>query len=221
MKKYFDLFAACRLFDGFSPEELSEIAEHLSPTERAFQKGEYIYQYGEPITTVGLLLAGRGHILKEDYWGNRAILAEISAGELFGEAYACFGEQKLMVSVQAAEACSVLFFDTRTLLDSCAEDCGFHHRIIRNLIGVLAEKNIRLTEKIEYMSRKRLRDKILSYLSDAAKKQGGLEFTIPFNRQELADYLSVDRSALSSELCRLRDEKLLDFHRNHFRLFLP
>ena len=103
------------------------------------------------------------------------------------------------------------------VLSLCSSACVFHTRLIQNLITVLADKNVYLTDKIEYLSRRRLRDKVLSYLSDMAKKQGGREFSIPFNRQELADYLSVDRSALSNELCKLRDEKILEFKKNHFR----
>ncbi len=218
MKKFISILKKSKLFFGMNDSEIENILPCFSPKKRTYQKGEYIYHYGEKITAMGLVLDGRIHILKEDYWGNRTILAEISEGQLFGEAYACSDKTKLSVSAIAAQDSAVLFFDVPRLLTVCPSACVFHSQLIQNLIAVLAEKNIYLTSKIEYLSQRRLRDKILSYLSDASKRQDNSDFFIPFNRQELADYLSVDRSALSNELCKLREEGILEFKRNHFRL---
>lgn len=217
MRKYFSVLSKSELFSGLSTEEIEKLAACLSPSEKQYQKGGFIFRAGEEISSAGFVLRGSVHVLKEDFWGNRTIIAEISAGHIFGEAYACAGPGKGSVSAVAAQDTTVLFLNIPRILTQCTAACGMHARLIQNLVTVLAGKNIVLTDKIDYMSRRRLRDKILSYLSDAAKKQGGAEFSIPFNRQELADYLSVDRSALSNELCKLRDENILEFKKNHFR----
>ena len=216
MKNYIKTLAGAKLFYGIGEGELEAALRCLSPLKRDYGKGEYIFRSGEHLSSMGLVLCGGVHILKEDYWGNRAILAELGPGQLFGESYACAGQPELTVSAVSARDCSVLFLDVKRILSLCPSACAFHGRLIQNLVSILAEKNIYLTDKIEHMSQRRLRDKILSYLSDVSKQQGGADFTIPFSRQELADYLSVDRSALSGALCRLREEGVLVFHKNHF-----
>lgn len=218
MKEYLKILIRTKLFSGVDEPEAEAMVKCLSPTKKDYIKGAYIYRSGEQISSMGLVLCGSVHILKEDYWGNRTILAEIHEGQLFGEAYACSGAIELSVSAVAAQDTAVLFLDVKRILTLCPTGCAFHTRLIQNLIAELADKNIRLTGKIEHMSQRRLRDKILSYLSDVSKIQGSPDFTIPFSRQELADYLSVDRSALSNELCKLRDEGVLQFERKKFRL---
>lgn len=218
MQEYLEILLQSKLFTKIRGTELDEMLACLAPVKKNLAKGAYIYRDGEQISSMGMVLMGSVHILKEDYWGNRTILAEIQAGQLFGEAYACLEDAKISVSAVAARDSSVLFFDIKRILTPCASGCPFHARLIQNLIAELAEKNIRLTGKIEHISQRRLRDKILSYLSDFSKKQGSSDFTIPFSRQELADYLSVDRSALSNELSKLRNEGVLEFKRNRFRL---
>ena len=216
MKKNIKTLAGAALFHGIDESELEAALGCLAPLEKDYRKGEFIFRSGESIASMGLVLCGGVHILKEDYWGNRTILAEIGPGQLFGESYACAGRPHLTVSAVSAKDCSVMFLDVRRVLTLCPSACAFHARLIQNLVCILAGKNIYLTDKIEHMSQRRLRDKILSYLSDVSRQQGGADFTIPFSRQELADYLSVDRSALSAALCRLRKEGVLIFHKNHF-----
>ncbi len=218
MQEYLEILIRSRLFAKIKGTELDEMLACLTPAKKNFKKGTYIYRDGEQIFSMGLVLSGSIHILKEDYWGNRTILAEVQTGQLFGEAYACSDTAKISVSAVAAQNSTVLFFDVKRILTPCASGCPFHAQLIQNLIAELAEKNILLTGKIEHISQRRLRDKILSYLSDFSKEQESSDFTIPFNRQELADYLSVDRSALSNELCKLRNEGVLEFKRKRFRL---
>lgn len=219
--------ANSRLFQGIGAQERQDMLRCLSPIEKRYEKGEYVFRNGQQISTVGLVLEGSVHVQKEDYWGNRSILTEVSQGQAFGEAYACqfqkapdaSPEQQpgIPVSVVAAQQATVLFLEVSRVLSLCPSACPFHARLVRNLVGILAERSLALTEKIQHLSQRRLREKLLSYLSDAALGQKGGEFTIPFNRQELADYLSVDRSALSSELCRLRREGVLECCKNRFR----
>lgn len=218
MEKYFEILRGSKLFYGVSELELKEMLHCLKPQIKSYQKGSFIFYRGDAASAMGLVASGSVHILKEDYWGNRTILAEVSAGQLFGEAYACSDRQELAVSAAAAQDCEVLFLDVKQIFTVCSSACVHHTRLIQNLVRALADKNISLTAKIEHMSQRRLRDKVLSYLSDISRQQGNADFFIPFNRQQLADYLSVDRSALSNELCKLRDEGLLRFEKNHFWL---
>ena len=157
-------------------------------------------------------------MMKEDVWGNVMILGEACHGDLFGEVYSCAGVKHLEVGVVAKTDVKVLFLDIQKVLTVCSNGCEFHSKIIRNLLSSIAERTLEMTRKVEHMSQRSLRDKVLSYLSSEAVRAGSKEFTIPFNRQQLAEYLSVDRSALSAELGKMRDEGMLEFWKNQFKL---
>ena len=190
----------------------------LSASKRFYKKDEFILSAGDEVSSLGLMLAGRCHIVKDDFWGSRNIVAEVDPGEIFAESFACAAGAELSVSVLAAEDAAVMFMDARRAMSVCSSACPFHTRLIRNLLAVLAAKNLQMNEKLGHVTQRSTRKKLLSYLSSAAQKSGADSFEIPFNRQELADYLAADRSALSAELCRMRDEGLLEFDRNHFVL---
>ena len=202
MKKFH--FTETSLFWGFSEEEAESVLKCLSAVNT--------------ITSVGMVLTGSVQVIREDYWGNRQIIAVMGEGQLFGESYACAGGEPLMVSVMAEENTEVLFLEVGRLLTVCSMACRFHSRVIQNLLKVIAGRNLTLTTKIDHMSKKTIREKVLSYLSYQAEKQGKNRFEIPFNRQQLADYLAVDRSALSAELSKMQKEKLISYDRNHFNL---
>lgn len=206
------------LFAGLKPEEIKSVLTCLSAAEQTYQKGEYIFENGQKITSMGLVLSGSVHILRDDFWGVRNIIGEAAAGDLFGEAYACAFREKLEVEVVAAESCSVLFLNVGRVLSTCSAACEFHGRLIRNLLSVLAGKNLMLTGKIDHISKRTTREKLLSYLSAVSEQSGSSAFEIPYNRQQMADYLCVDRSAMSNELSRMQKEGLLAFHKNSFRL---
>lgn len=206
------------LFDGIKEDDRSEMLKCLNAKKKQYKKGSTVLGRGGRTSEMGMVLEGSVHMVKDDFWGNRSILGQASPGQMFGEVYACLPRQGLEVDVVAAEDTEVLFLDVGRILTVCSSACSFHTRLIRNLLTILAEKNLMLTHKMEHMAQKSTRDKVLSYLSMEAEKQGGPEFAIPFNRQQLADYLSVDRSAMSRELSRMKAEGLLDFHRNRFRL---
>ena len=164
------------------------------------------------------MLSGEIHLVKEDFWGNRSLVSRVGPGGLVGEVYACLPYQRLTVGVQAAADSCMLFLQAERIFSPCQSACGFHQRLIRNLAAVLAGKNRMLMEKMEHLTQRTTREKLLSYLSAESQRQGRANFTIPFNRQQLADYLSVERSALSAELGRLRDEGVLTFHKSEFTL---
>ena len=183
-----------------------------------YKKGEYVLRQGEHLSDILVLAQGSLYIQRDDYWGNRSILGHIGAGEIFGEAYAAPESGPLLNDVIAVEDSAVLFFDVKRVISTCPSACRFHTMVVQNLFYVISEKNRSLVRKLDHMSKRTTRGKLISYLSEESRKQNSESITIPFNRQQLADYLSVDRSAMSSELCRMRDEGLLEFEKNRFRL---
>lgn len=206
------------LFEGMELQEIETLVGCLRPVQRTYQKNEVIWQEGDHVHTVGLVVEGKVLILRDDFWGNRSILGEAAAGGLFGESYACAPGQPVTVSVLAAEDCTVVFLEIAQALAVCGQACSFHLRMIQNLMQILAQKNLMLSRKIDHISRRSTREKLLAFLSYHAQEQGSATFDIPFNRQELADYLSVDRSALSQELGRMKRDGLVEFTRSHFTL---
>ena len=206
------------VFTGITTDEINAMLSCLSAREAAFQKDEIIFSYGQNITSIGIVLEGNVHIIKEDFWGNANLMAECSPGDIFGEAYAINAAEPLEMNIFAASPCRILFLEVSKILTVCSSACEFHNRLIRNLLTLVSRKNFQLNRKLEHMSKRTTRDKLLSYLSMESKKANASSFTIPFNRQQLADYLSVDRSAMSNELCKLRDEGILTFNKNSFTL---
>lgn len=218
MRTESELPSEIALFAGIAPEERQKLLGCMAAVRRSFGKGEYIVSAGESAGRIGLVLKGCVCVVKEDYWGNRSILTRLTAGDLFGEAFACSGMDKMPVSVVATDKSDVLLLDYARLMNTCRTACSCHTAMIRNLVRELAEKSVRLTEKMEHTLRRTTKEKLLSYLSAEAERAGKPSFSIPFNRQELADFLAVDRSAMSAALCRLRDEGVLEFSKNRFRL---
>lgn len=219
MQHYLPILKNCFLFQGIKKEEISAILSCLSATIKSYQKGSFLYHSGDFITMVGIILTGTIHLVKEDYWGNQNILTQINQGQVFGEVYACLEHTALTLHVVAIENTSVLFLDIHKIITVCAASCKFHTLLIKNLFLELAQKNLILTRKINSISQRTTKDKLLSYLSEQALLFHSNTFEIPFTRQQLADYLSVDRSAMSKELCKLRDCSILKFHKNKFTLF--
>ena len=196
------------LFRGIPAGELTALLAQASAREARFQKGDLLLRRGEVTGRLGLVLEGTVHIIREDFWGNRSIVGLAGPGEVFAESYALAGEP-LEVSVLAAAPGAALFLEADGLTDA---------RLTANLLHLLARKNLMLTRKMRHMARRTTRDKLLSYLSAQALAAGSSEFDIPMDRQQLADYLAVDRSAMSAALGKLRDEGVLTFRKNHFRL---
>jgi CRP-like cAMP-binding protein len=185
---------------------------------RRYKKDEAIYLTGEYVRKIGVVVSGRVRIVKDDAWGNSNIIAEISEGEMFAESIVCGGIGVLPVSVISAAATEVMFVDFQRVVTTCPSACEFHTLLIRNMIEVFARKNIMLVDKMEHITKRTTREKLLSYLSEQSKLQGSRSFEIPLNRQGLADYLSVERSALSAEMSRVKADGIIDYRKNHFEL---
>lgn len=207
------------LFRGAEPEEITAMLGCLHAEERRLAKDVCIYRLGDRIQSIGLVLRGAVSIERVDIWGNRTILDSVRPGQLFAETYACAGEP-LMVDVITTEESDVLFINVERLLRMCPSACTHHSRLIRNLLSIAALKNLHLTRRSFYTATRSLRGRLLAYLSDQAEQAGSRSFTIPFDRQQLADYLNVDRSALSGEIGKLRREGILAAERNRFALLL-
>lgn len=190
----------------------------LNAETRSYPRGSVIYCAGDLVSSLGLVLSGSVSIENDDVWGNKSILDHARPGQVFAETYACVPGAPLMISVVAAEPTEVLFLDVGRMLRTCSNACGFHSKLIRNLLSIASHKNLNLSRRIFHTSSKSIRGRLLSYLSFQATQQGSREFEIPFNRQQLADYLSVDRSALSNELSKMQRDGLLKVDRNHFSL---
>jgi len=219
MKEFVHVLKRTKLFSGVGDDDISTMLSCLEARLLTYKKGEYVLRQGEHLSDILVLAEGRLHIQRDDYWGNRSILGHIGVGEIFGEAYVAPESGTLLNDVIAVEDSAVFFFDVKRVISTCSSACRFHTMVVQNLFFAISEKNRGLVQKLDYMSRRTTREKLLSYLSEEAKKQNSASITLPFNRQQLADYLSVDRSAMSNELCKMRDEGLLEFEKNRFRLF--
>ena len=216
-----EAFIKCPLFHGVSEEELTAVLPCLRARRVSYKKNETIFLEGQPVQDIGIVLSGEVHVIKEDYEGRRSVITSAQAGELFGEAFACAGVHQIPVSAVAAADSEIAFISLAHVLTICSNVCQFHSRIIQNLLRVIAQKNLRLNQKIDFMSQKTTKEKLLSYLFAQAKQMGSSDFFIPFDRQALADYLGVERSAMSAELSRLRKEGKIDYYKNHFRILQP
>lgn len=218
MKEYLHILKGSTLFSGVGEEDIFAMLGCLQTQLQSFHKGEYIFRQGEHIHNITVVVQGSVYIQREDFWGNRSIINLLSIGDMFGEAYIAPESGALLNDVVAAEECKIIFFDVRKIIQVCSHACRFHTLVIQNLFFAISEKNRSLIQKLGHMSKRTTRDKLMSYLSDEAKRQNHNSFVIPFNRQQLADFLSVDRSAMSNELCKMREEGLLLFDKNRFTL---
>ncbi len=218
MNQYIPILQETQLFEGCGKENIEAMLGCLQARLRTYKKGSFVLRQGERLDKIMVLAEGKLHIQRDDHWGNRSIINIITPAEMFGEAFAAPDSGALLNDVLAVEDSVVFLFDLNRIITVCSSACRFHSMVVQNLFFAISEKNRKLVQKLGYMSERTTRGKLIAYLSDEAKRQNSSAFSIPFNRQQLADYLSVDRSAMSSELCRMRDEGLLRFDRNRFEL---
>ena len=218
MKEFLSVIRSSQLFSGVSEDELTAILSCLKAESRDFPKDAFLLRAGDTAESIGLVLSGSVLVIQEDIWGNRNILSKAGPGQTFAAAFACAPGSRLNVSVVAEAPVTAMFLNVKRILTACPSACTHHSRIIRNLLGELAGKNLRFSEKLTHMGQRTTRAKLMSYFSAEAQRVGRYEFDIPFSRQQLADYLGVERSGLSLELGKMRSEGLLDFQKNHFVL---
>lgn len=212
------LLSSAPLFRGTTQEEIKAMLSCLKTREQSYKKNEAIYRVGDQVQELGLVLSGSVSIEYDDILGDRTMLDRIGPGKVFAETYACLPGEALMVNVVALESTEVLFINVRHILQICSSACSHHTKLIHNLLSIAAQKNLNLSRRSFHTAPKSIRRRVLSYLSFEAIQQGQQDFHIPFNRQQLADYLNVDRSALSAELSKMQQEGLLTVEKSHFVL---
>ena len=218
MQKYLSLIKKSPLFAGTSDAALAAMLSCLGASIKVFAKNEYIFREGDAANFIRLVVKGRVQIVKDDFFGNRNIIAVASPVQMFGEAFACAGAEKIPMSAIAALDSVILKLDCTRLITTCSNACNFHQQAISRLLNIIASKNISLNQKIEIISQRTTKEKILAYLFKESKIQQSSSIVINYNRQELADFLGVERSAMSAVLSKLRCEGLINFHKNKFEL---
>ena len=204
------------LFRGMDPSDIDEMLGCLLAKECTYKKGEILLPEGSPTEQIGVVLIGRVIIELGDVWGNNSVLSSIGPGGIFAETYACIPGEPLMVNVTAAEDTEALLLNIRRVLEPCSKVCPNHMRLVRNLLTLCAGKNLQLSRRVLHTGPKSIRKRLLSYFSECIKRTGSYSFDIPYNRQQLADYLSVERSALSNELSIMQRDGLIRYEKNHF-----
>lgn len=220
MREYFDVLRRCALFDEIEDENLLALLGCLGGRVVSCGKNETILAEGDPARYIGIVLSGIAQIVRIDYYGNRSLLANIEPSHLFGESFACAGVEMMPVDVVALEETKVLLVDCRRIIRSCNNACRFHSQMIFNLLKVVATKNLVFNRKLEVTSKRSTREKLLAYLLLQAKEHNSSSFTIPYDRQELADYLEVERSGLSAEISKMCKEGLISCKKSAFVLHL-
>lgn len=218
MKLEFHKLALLPLFTGIHEEDLSAMLACLGSFQKHYRRDEIIFLESHEVRNVGVILSGNVHMIKEYAEGYQTLLVTMKENEVFGESFSCGRHLSAPVSFRAATDCTVLFLPFYKIIHSCKMSCPFHHRLVENMVQLLSDKNVQLMQKIEVISKKTLREKILAYLRSQAPEDGRHRFSIPLGRLELADYLCADRSALTRELARMKTDGLIWYEKNRFQL---
>jgi len=217
MKKYSEILKNSSLFKGLTEDGINALIKSAGARVKVVKKDEYALSSGDVTEEMGIVLSGAMLIIQEDIWGHCNIIGHAFAGDIFAEVFAAAAGAALNVSVVASEDSDILFIDVNRLLS--AHDGGADGAVVaRNLISAMAKKMLALNEKVTHISKRTTKEKLLSYLSSQAVFYGSLSFSIPFNRQQLADYLCVERAAMSVELSKLQREGILTYNKNRFVL---
>jgi len=216
LKNIFEAAKHNPIWSGIGFSDFEGMIRCMEAKTRSYGKGDIIFMSGDAVSYIGLIVSGSVKVIKESIDGNISILTELSASDTFGEVFACAGIDHCPVTVQASEKCEVLFLNYGKITTSCSSACAFHSRLIENMLKLIAQKNLLLMQKIEILSKRTTRDKLLAFFD----MQRGIakKFTVPYNREEMAHYLNVDRSAMSNELSKMREEGIIKFHKNSFEL---
>jgi len=206
------------MFSDILETDIDELLKCLNAETKRFSKGQCVFSEGEQIKLVGFLNSGLLLLERIDYWGNRTIWNRIEPGDTFCEAYAYASNNVIPFNVVADADSVVTLMDCSRVLKTCSNACRFHSSVIMNLTRILAEKNVQLSRKLELVTERTTREKLLSYLSEQAQIAKSSSFTIPYDRQELADFLAVERSAMSAELSHMKQDGLIKYNRSNFEL---
>ena len=213
-----EIILKSKIFKNIEENEVDLLLKCINNYRKTFKKGEIILREGEKTEYMGIVITGSVVVERADLWGNNTVLGVISPGGIFAETYSILNDEPLMINVYANEKSEILFLRTNEIFKTCEKSCNFHDQLILNLIRIASFKNLNLSRKILHTGPKTIRGKLLSFFSEWVKKENSLSFFIPYNRQQLADYLSVDRSAMSNELSKMQKEGILEFKKNKFKI---
>jgi CRP/FNR family transcriptional regulator, dissimilatory nitrate respiration regulator len=206
------------LFDQIEESDLMGMLDCLCARVHLYQRDSYIILAGDEVRSIGIVLKGKVCVERESEDGVRNLVTVLMPGECFGESFACSNHQEAFVSVVAVEDCEILFLDCKKIVTTCSSACTFHTRLIENILSMLSDKILGLNQKLEIVSKRKIREKLVTFFEAQKKNAGSNVFSIPYNREQLADFLFVDRSALSNELGKMRDEGLIRFQKNKFEI---
>lgn len=220
MKKYLEILKKSPLFHEIEEKEVLSMMQCLEARVQKTAKNQPVFLEGDSVVYVGIVLSGLVQVVRDDYFGNRSMITVVEPSEMFGEAFACAGVKTMPVSVMAVMDSEIMLLDVKRILTTCSKACAFHQQMVRNLLGIVATKNLLLNQKLEIMSKKTTKEKIMAYLLSQAKKNNSSSFMIPYDRQALADYLGVERSAMSVEIGKLKKEGAIECNRSFFKLLL-
>lgn len=218
MSENCEVLSQCPLFAGIKQNELDTMLSCLSPKLMESTKGDAVFLEGAPAEYVGIVLSGAVQVVREDYYGNRSVLTMAEPGDLFAEVFSCAGLESMPVSVFAVKPSRILLLNCKKVLTVCGNGCPFHHQLVTNLLQIVSRKNLALNQKIHVMSRRTTKEKVMAYLLEQAKRQNSAAFTIPFDRQALADFLGVERSAMSTEISKLKQAGIIDCKGSWFHI---
>lgn len=218
MKNYIPALKKCGLFEEIEEENLTAMLDCLGAKVFSVKKDMTIFCEGTPAKYIGLILSGAVQMVQDDFYGNRSIVTSIGENGLFGESFACAGITSLPVSFIASKDCEIMLIDCKRITYTCCNACSFHKQVIFNLLHLVARKNLDFHQKIEITSKRSTKEKLMTYLLSVAKQTGSSSFTIPYDRQALADYLGVERSAMSAEIGKLRKEGIIECQKSHFTI---
>lgn len=218
MKKYIPVLKKCGLFEEIEEENLTAMLECLGAKVFSIEKDMTVFQEGSPAKYIGLVLSGAVQMVQDDFYGNRTIVTRIEKNGLFGESFACAGTMALPVSFVASQSGEIMLIDCSRITNTCCNACSFHKQVIFNLLHLVARKNLDFHQKIEITSKRTTREKLMTYLLSVAKQTNSNSFTIPYDRQALADYLGVERSAMSAEIGKLRKEGIIECQKSNFTI---
>ena len=218
MKKYISVLKNCGLFKDIEEENLIAMLSCLGAKVIHVRKNEAIFQEGISAKFLGIILSGAVQMVQDDFYGNRTIVTQIEENRIFGESFACAGVTSLPVSFIASKDCEIMIIDCGRITNTCCNACAFHKQVIFNLLQLVAKKNLDFHQKIEITSKRTTREKLMAYLLSVAKQTGSNSFSIPYDRQGLADYLGVERSAMSAEISKLRKEGIIECQKNQFTI---
>lgn len=216
MKKIFSAIKSNALFNGIGFNNFEKMLKCMEARTQNYKKDDFILLAGNPVNFVGVILSGGVKIIKEDINGNVTILTELATAELFAEAFVCAGIETSPVSVKASKDCDILFINYKKIITTCSSACGFHSQLIENMLRLIAKKNMTLNQKLEILSKRSTRERLLMFFD--VQRGMAKKFSVPYNREEMAHYLCVDRSAMSNELCKMRDDGIIRFKKNEFEI---